>query len=289
MNGDDVESEVAQYFSDLWRAIHSSERPQDLIDRIRDALDRKADTLARQQPTFIEGSFTVLSVAHQTESTLILKVRHRDLGRSFAIKTMPEDQRGDASLEQRLRREAEIGMELRHPCLQEVSALLRLTDGRPGLLQPWAPISLASRLSAEPPSAADIKHLLRRMVHAIAAVHAAGYVHCDISPANILLSADNLSSARLSDFGIALKIGERHADIGVEVAGSPDYAAPEQLSDMPAHPHQDIYALGRLTQRLLDAGGIDDDETLTRFAKTCADGDAAKRPQSAGEALRILL
>lgn len=289
MTGHEDNGEVAQRFAELWTAIQKSEQPQDLIDRIRDALDRKADILARQQPCFVEGSFAVETIAYQTETTQILKVLHRDLGTLFAIKTMPEERRGDALLDQRLRREAEIGLILRHDCLQETSALLRLPDGRPALLQPWAPTTLAERLNNAPVSTTDIRHLLRRIIHAISAMHAAGYIHCDISAANILLPKGTLASCRLGDFAIALKIGQAHSDLGVATAGSPDYAAPEQLAGAVAHPSQDIYAIGRLAERLLSAAPIEGNDHLAQFSASCVAEQAEKRPQTAGEALKLLL
>ncbi|MES5100144.1 protein kinase [Agrobacterium sp. BA1120] len=281
------DSDVAQRFADLWAAIRASEQPLDMIDRIRDALDRKADGLARQQPHFIEGSFAIDAVAYQTETTQILQVTHRDLGTRFAVKTTPEKRRDDAQLIQRLRREAEIGIALRHSCLLETSALLRLADGRPGLLQPWMPVTLASRLAMRPLTLDEISSLLRRVLQAVAAIHAEAYVHGDITPANILLPDGEIESAKLGDFGIARKIGESPSDAGIAFAGSTEFAAPEQLAGMPAHPRQDVYGLGRLAQRMLNASPDVEDDKLSMFAEVCTK-DGLERPQSIEEALGVL-
>lgn len=283
------DNNVAKHFADLWAAIRHSERPDDVIDRIRDALDRKAAALAQQEPAFIENSFTLEAVAYETEATQILRVTHRDLRTSFAIKTLPEKTRDEAFLVQTLRREAEIGLSMRHPCLQEVSALLRLADGRPGLLQPWTPISLASLLAARKLTQDEITRTLHRVLRGIAALHAEDYVHGDITPANILLPNGDLEKARLADFGITLKTGEHHRMHGINYAGSPEFSAPEQMAgSAAAHPLNDIYSVGKLAQRLLSATDSNANEKLVRFAQLCTAKDASRRPQSAKDAALYL-
>lgn len=259
-----------------------------MIDRIRDAFDRKATTLARQNPDFIENSFTLEAVVHETETTQILRVTHRDLGTSFAIKTVPEKARDEAFLVQNLRREAEIGLSLRHPCLQEVSALLRLTDGRPGLLQPWTPLTLASLLNSRKLTPHEINSTLLRLLGAVSALHAADFVHGDITPTNLLVPDGELDKARLGDFGITLKTGEFHHMHGISHAGSPEFSAPEQMAGEAAHPKQDIYSIGRLAERMIGALDGEADEKLARFVQLCTASRASKRPHSATDAALLL-
>lgn len=284
-NADDV----ARHFADLWAAIQQSDRPDDVIDRIRDALDRKASALSQQNPVFIENSFTLKAVAYETESTQILHVTHRDLRTSFAIKTLPEKARNDAFLVQNLRRQAEIGLSMRHPCLQEISALLRLPDGRPGLLQPWTPVSLASVPTDRKLTRDEISTILDRVLRAVSALHAKDYVHGDITPANILLPDGNMEKAQLADFGITLKTGELYSTHGIDYAGSPEFSAPEQMAgSAAAHPLYDIYSVGKLAKRLLSATGSDEHEKLVRLAQLCTAEDASKRPPSAEDAALLL-
>ncbi|WP_245303956.1 protein kinase domain-containing protein [Agrobacterium bohemicum] len=283
------DEDVARRFADLWATIRQSERSEDVIDRIRDALDRKASKLARQNPAFIENSFTLEAVAYETETTQILRVTHRDRRTSFAIKTLPEIRRDNAFLVQNLRREAEIGLSIRHPCVQEVSALLRLPDGRPGLLQPWTPMSLASLLADRKLTQNEINTTLHRVLRAVAALHAEDYVHGDITPANILLPDGDLEKARLADFGITLTTGEHHRMHGIDYAGSPEFSAPEQMAgSSAAHPLHDIYSVGKLAQRLLSVTDADVDDKVVRFAQICTALDASKRPQSANDAALYL-
>lgn len=287
MDRSDNDEDLARCFAALWTAIRASEQPMDTLDRVRDALDRRADTLAHQHGGFIEGSLSIVGVHHETATTQILQARHRDIDATFAIKTMPVSQRDNAYLAQRLRREAEIGMALRHPLLQETSALLRMADGRPGILQPWTPMTLAAWLQTHMFSDKEIAALLASILHALGVLHAHGYVHGDVRPSNIFLSDGKPDGVRLGDFGITLKTGEHPVDAGLRYAGSPGYAAPEQLSGAAADPRQDIHAVGKLAQRLLKACESTH-ESLSHFVQSCTQEDASKRPSSTLEAARLL-
>ncbi|UXT82623.1 protein kinase domain-containing protein [Agrobacterium tumefaciens] len=295
MNNEPAYSEVAARFSDLWRSIRhegtrerSYQEQQDLINQIRNALDRKLPDISGEKPDWIADSFAVNFTAYQSETTLLLQLRHRDLGSLHALKTVPPARRDDTVLLQRLWDEAEIGLALRHPCIVETSALLRLPDGRPGLLQPWFAHSLASIISAQPIAASQAIVILRRVLQALSAVHAFGYVHCDVTPANILLSDGKFETARLGDFGIALQIGQKHAEQGLRFAASAEFAPPEQMQGAPAKPDQDIYAVGRLARRLIETDKAQSPQCLADLADACCHYDPALRPQSAMEALQLL-
>lgn len=286
--------QVAERFSDLWQSIRhdgTRERPaeeqKDLIDQVRNALDRQISHFSDAKPGWIADSFALERIAYESENTLLLQVRHRDLGSLHALKTTPPALRNDAALLQRLREEAQVGLTLRHPCLVETSALLRLADGRPGLLQPWFSQSLASLASQRPVTAPQAITILRRLLEGLSAMHAREYVHCDVTPANILLDGD-FETGRLGDFGIALEIGQKHADRGMSFAASREFAAPERMRDATAKPDQDIFSVGRLARRLFATNEMRTTQRLADFADACCHDEPASRPQSAMEALQLL-
>ncbi|GAB3244038.1 serine/threonine-protein kinase [Nocardioides dilutus] len=114
--------------------------------------------------------------------------------------------------------------------------------------------------------------VLDQVLQALVAVHAAGVVHRDVKPANLLLevTGPGRPHVRLTDFGDDATIG------------TPGYLAPEREAGAPACPSQDVYAAGVVARRLLDRPG-----PLVTLADSMCRPDAGRRP-GAAEALTRL-
>ncbi|MET8765533.1 serine/threonine-protein kinase [Streptomyces sp. NPDC004658] len=108
--------------------------------------------------------------------------------------------------------------------------------------------------------------LLDQLLSGLAAVHAEDVVHRDIKPANVLLEATGTGRPRLrlSDFGIAMRLGEPRLTETNLVVGTPGYLAPEQMlgaePDFPA----DLFAVGLVALYLLE-GARPDAKALVRY------------------------
>ena len=89
-------------------------------------------------------------------------------------------------------------------------------------------------------------HILRQVLRGLRAAHDLGIIHRDIKPENVLLNKDKL--AFITDFGIATSPAAMKRQ---ELAGTPDYMAPEQLRMEPVTPGSDIYSAGVLLYRML--------------------------------------
>jgi len=80
--------------------------------------------------------------------------------------------------------------------------------------------------------------IARQLCAGVAAAHERGVLHRDLKPANVMLDGDG--NVRITDFGIATAAGQ----IGAEIAGTPQYMAPELLAGRPATVRSDVFALG---------------------------------------------
>jgi serine/threonine-protein kinase len=110
--------------------------------------------------------------------------------------------------------------------------------------------------------------LLRQLLDALAAVHAAGLVHGDVKPANLLLRSGVLPHLLLADFGVAGPAGRP-----APLSGTPSYLPPERLAGAAPHPSQDVYAAGLVARRSL-AGG----SPLLTLCDSMARSEPERRP-----------
>ncbi|MGX4691012.1 serine/threonine-protein kinase [Streptomyces sp. JNUCC 63] len=116
---------------------------------------------------------------------------------------------------------------------------------------------------------AFVRTLLDQLLSGLAAVHAEGVVHRDIKPANVLLEATGTGRPRLrlSDFGIAMRLGEPRLTETDLVVGTPGYLAPEQMMgaepDFPA----DLFATGLVALYLLQGAKPDAKALVEYFAE----------------------
>ncbi len=109
---------------------------------------------------------------------------------------------------------------------------------------------------------AELMHIARPIADGMKSAHAGGVLHRDIKPANVLvrMHGDGRWEVKIIDFGLAMRqeklarsqhsqISARKSLVGSSVAGTPDYAAPEQLDPDRINEigsHSDVYAFGRL-------------------------------------------
>ena len=168
------------------------------------------------------------------------------LGRSVALKFVRPDRLSAGDLD-RFITEARTVARLNHP---HIVVLYDVSEhrGAPYLaLEYLDGESLEERALRERLSIDEVLRLARAIADALAHAHAAGVRHCDLKPSNVVLP-DN-GRIRVVDFGLALADG---SDIRSEnVAGTPDWMAPEQWRADPLTDRVDVWALGVLVYQLL--------------------------------------
>ncbi|HEX4817467.1 MAG TPA: protein kinase [Nonomuraea sp.] len=170
------------------------------------------------------------------------------LDRSVAVKEVTLDERPPSEREAMLGRtmtEARLAARLSHPHIATVYDVVE-ADGRPWIVLQLVPApTLADVLADRGPLPPDaVAALGLQVLDALEAAHAAGIVHRDVKPANILLDAGR-SHAVLTDFGLATTL-EQPAGLtqAGTVVGTPAYIAPERARGGPPTPQTDLWALG---------------------------------------------
>jgi len=152
----------------------------------------------------------------------------------------------DAEMVTRFLLEAEILEQLDHAAIVRHVAHGSLEDGAPYLVMEWIDgPTLEGRLEGRPLRVQDALLLTRRLAEALSIAHAAGVVHRDVKPANVMLPGGELAAAKLVDFGVARADGSSSlTQTGVRV-GTPRYMAPEQIrSAREVDARADLFSLG---------------------------------------------
>ncbi|MFE3941812.1 protein kinase [Streptomyces sp. NPDC059118] len=149
-------------------------------------------------------------------------------------------------LRERVLREARALARLDHPGVVTVHHIVDGGDGTyPWIVMELVPgASLAERLAEGTLTPAEAAGLGRGVLSALRAAHAAGILHRDVKPANVLLRADG--SPVLTDFGIAAIRESTSLTATGSIIGSPDYMAPERIRGEEGDPSSDLWSLGMM-------------------------------------------
>ncbi len=249
----------------------------------------------------------------------VFVAEENSLERKVVVKVLPPELTAGVNVD-RFKREILLAAKLQHPHIVPVLAAGE-TNGLPYYTMPFVEgESLRARLArggALPIT--DAIAILRDVAKALAYAHERGIVHRDIKPENVLLSG---GSAVVADFGIAKALSASRTaapnatltQVGTSL-GTPAYMAPEQAAADPATDHRaDLYAFGcmafellagrppftgKTPQKLLAAQMSDTPQPITelrpdappelaQIVMQCLAKDAADRPQSAADLVRVL-
>jgi len=142
----------------------------------------------------------------------------------------------------RTMREARIAARLTHPNIAAVYDVV-LADERPWIIMQYVPSSSLATVIANRGTlpVATVTRIGLEVLAALRAAHAAGVLHRDVKPANILLTGEG--SAILTDFGLATTLDDERPQATV-VMGTAAYIAPERARGGPATARSDLWSLG---------------------------------------------
>jgi eukaryotic-like serine/threonine-protein kinase len=177
---------------------------------------------------------------------------HVDLGRTIALKLMPEVAVQSGAARQKFRSEARALARVRHPGLVEIHDFGVTAEGRCFYaMELLHGQTLEDVLKAGPISWQRAVRYVCDAAQALGAAHAAGIIHRDITPSNLFLTSEG--EIKLLDFGVSRSL-RREQDESVDapmVVGTPEYISPEQAAGGPADIRSDIYSLGVVFYEML--------------------------------------
>jgi serine/threonine protein kinase len=185
--------------------------------------------------------YEILGVLGQGAGSTIYAASHPETRQICALKHLIVKTEKEQRFVEQLRAEFEVGQKVRHAGLRksldlkvkanwlgkvsEAALIMEMVDGMP--LDQQCPPSLMETLDCFVQSA-----------HALHALHALGFVHCDLKPANILVGEGG--ATKVIDLGQACPVGTKKA----RIQGTPDFIAPEQVKCEPVTPRTDVFNFG---------------------------------------------
>ncbi|MGV9992405.1 serine/threonine-protein kinase [Streptomyces sp. NPDC003374] len=203
----------------------------------------------RGQERVIAGRYRLLSRLGEGGMGTVWRARDEVLHREVAVKEVRAPAGLPASDVERMytRLEREAWAAARVSGRNVVTVYdVATDDGRPWIVMELVRgLSLADLLEAEGPLTPQRAAAIgAEVLSALRAAHAAGVLHRDVKPANVLLSNDG--RVVLSDFGIATVEGSPALTMTGEVVGSPEFLAPERALGRTPGPESDLWSLGVL-------------------------------------------
>ncbi len=214
---------------------------------------------------WVEQRYRVAGVVAAGGTAIIYRVQTRQ----GAVRALKLPRRTVPELVARLRQEARVLALLQHPNIVAIEDTVEV-GGLPGLILELVSEgrTLASVITESRGlmSVSRLRHIGTQLIDALAAVHAAGIVHRDVKPSNVLLDGDR---ALLCDFGLA-KLHSSDPLVVTQVGsamGTPPFMAPEQVGGMGSvEPAADIFSLGALLFELVTGvrafTGLTDEEVI---------------------------
>jgi eukaryotic-like serine/threonine-protein kinase len=195
----------------------------------------------------VDGRYELLARIGQGAAGTVWRARDLVLHRDVAVKEvrLPElmSDHDRAILRERTLREARVSAKLSHPAVVTVHDVIE-SGGTPWIVMELVAARSLHQVLAEdgplPPKRVAETGMM--LLGALASAHAAGIVHRDVKPGNVLLTSDG--RAVLTDFGIATVAGDPALTQTGVVVGTPGFCAPERIRGARASPASDLWSLG---------------------------------------------
>ena len=203
----------------------------------------------------INGRYRLLGRIGRGAMSVVWQAKDERLDRVVAVKQLPQTPGATpatlfASCERAIR-EARLASRLKHPHAIAVHDVFEDTGSMYLVLEYLPSRSLTDLIIERGPMAArDVARIGHQIASALAAAHACGILHHDVTPNNVLVTDDG--TAKITDFGVARKLGESPITGDGVVIGTPAYLAPEVAAGHGGGLPSDVYSLGATLHTALE-------------------------------------
>jgi serine/threonine protein kinase/tetratricopeptide (TPR) repeat protein len=201
-------------------------------------------------PEVIAGRFRIVRYIADGGMGTVYEAEDLTLKDRVALKTIRPEIASDRNTVERFKREISLGKKVTHPnvCRVYDFGVHRSESGEDLLfltMQFLSGETLASRIKRGPLPIAEALPLIEDMTDALSAAHHAEVIHRDFKSGNVILvNGRSRISAIVTDFGLARGVRDDTSTTHIDMAGTVDYMAPEQVRGEEITPLVDIYALG---------------------------------------------
>ncbi|MET7992517.1 serine/threonine-protein kinase [Amycolatopsis sp. NPDC005232] len=195
-------------------------------------------------PRLVAGRYLLLGELGRGGMGVVWRAQDQVIGRQVAIKELRlPDTEGQAVFSERVLREVRTGGRLNDPAVVTVYDIITDNGTTFIVMELVEAPTLADLVRRQGPMpAAHVAVIGDRVLAALQAAHAAGIVHRDVKPANIMVAPDG--RVKLTDFGIAHAIDDPRLTTSGVIVGSPAFMAPERVEGREAMPESDLWSLG---------------------------------------------
>ena len=199
----------------------------------------------------IAGRYRLVDQVGQGAMGVVWRARDERLDRVVAVKQLGHELAAEKTVGGRAMREARLTARLRHPHAITVHDVVD-QDGKPYLIMEYLPSKSLADLLAEKEtlSPEQVTTIGRQLASALAAAHAEGIVHRDVTPGNVLITPTGVT--KIADFGISRATGEGTVTGGGFIAGTPVYLSPEVAGGTEAGFPSDVFSLGATLYRAIE-------------------------------------
>jgi serine/threonine-protein kinase len=208
------------------------------------------------------------------------------LGRSVAVKLLPESFAHDADRVARFEREARVLASLNHPNIAAIYGLENINEKNFLVMELVPGETLADRISRDPLTIEEASPIAKQITEALEAAHEKGIIHRDLKPANIKVTTDG--KVKVLDFGLAKAYQQDPANSSLSnsptvasmaatsagvIFGTAAYMSPEQAAGKPVDRRADIWSFGVVLYEMLTGKRLFEAETISHTL-----ADVLRRP-----------